>query len=396
MEQENSLTSTESKLAVLRKVTPLSKYLAMVLFAVLPFLGGWIGYQHGKTHNLQLVSLATKDVPTSELPQDRLDTSVLLAAILNLDSTKNWSIEYASNQSIFGEQSYNRDIVSGVMLTASTDVEGGRADTFTTPEGADYMQLATALLKEQGYEQVDFYEGRPGSFGSLFKLNDGLYLKLRSWTIDRDARAGEQGDFFGSVPRRFEYEIFITDINNPISIDQDLAVDEIFTDTLVPDAKIFFSNRHSVGFSYVSTPCRNDSSNPWSGLVCNENQNGVRVYEGRDMIYVGNQYISVYEKDPLMALQAAVAEKFLHQDNETNCSFEVSNSSLPDQYHQVRLIPNEFGDNSCEVNPSGVFLMNREVPDKFIYVIVGQEPYLPSGSAANPGEMWQESIRIID
>lgn len=34
----------EGYLAPLKKVTPLSKYLAMVLFIILPFIGGWIGY----------------------------------------------------------------------------------------------------------------------------------------------------------------------------------------------------------------------------------------------------------------------------------------------------------------------------------------------------------------
>ena len=34
----------EGYLAPLKKVTPVSKYLAMTLFIILPFLGGWIGY----------------------------------------------------------------------------------------------------------------------------------------------------------------------------------------------------------------------------------------------------------------------------------------------------------------------------------------------------------------
>jgi len=37
---------TEGTLAPLHKVTPLSKYLAMALFVLLPFIGGWIGYMY--------------------------------------------------------------------------------------------------------------------------------------------------------------------------------------------------------------------------------------------------------------------------------------------------------------------------------------------------------------
>lgn len=40
VEQTNQVTQTSQ----LHQVTPLSKYLAMALFIILPFLGGWIGY----------------------------------------------------------------------------------------------------------------------------------------------------------------------------------------------------------------------------------------------------------------------------------------------------------------------------------------------------------------
>jgi hypothetical protein len=42
MEQQQN--QVENFLAPLKKVTPLSKYLALALFVVLPFIGGWIGY----------------------------------------------------------------------------------------------------------------------------------------------------------------------------------------------------------------------------------------------------------------------------------------------------------------------------------------------------------------
>lgn len=42
-EQDTSQTTVKEKQAIFR-VTPLSKYLAMVLFIAMPFIGGWIGY----------------------------------------------------------------------------------------------------------------------------------------------------------------------------------------------------------------------------------------------------------------------------------------------------------------------------------------------------------------
>lgn len=41
---EPQQNQAESVIAPLKKVTPLSKYLAMMLFIFMPFLGGWIGY----------------------------------------------------------------------------------------------------------------------------------------------------------------------------------------------------------------------------------------------------------------------------------------------------------------------------------------------------------------
>ncbi len=44
MQPENHLA--EGPLAPLNKVTPVSKYLALTLFIILPFIGGWIGYTY--------------------------------------------------------------------------------------------------------------------------------------------------------------------------------------------------------------------------------------------------------------------------------------------------------------------------------------------------------------
>jgi hypothetical protein len=50
-EQTEEIQDTRSQL---NKVTPLSKYLAMGLFVVLPFLGGWIGYQYAPEKVVQV------------------------------------------------------------------------------------------------------------------------------------------------------------------------------------------------------------------------------------------------------------------------------------------------------------------------------------------------------
>jgi|GEM_PF-1385717 len=44
MEPVNIEVQTEGKMQQLHQVTPLSKYLAMALFVIMPFLGGYVGY----------------------------------------------------------------------------------------------------------------------------------------------------------------------------------------------------------------------------------------------------------------------------------------------------------------------------------------------------------------
>lgn len=43
---EPEINQPEGHFAPLKKVTPLSKYLAMTLFIILPFVGGLIGYTY--------------------------------------------------------------------------------------------------------------------------------------------------------------------------------------------------------------------------------------------------------------------------------------------------------------------------------------------------------------
>ncbi len=55
-EQENTVQNTPSPL---NTVTPLSKYLAMALFTVLPFIGGWIGYTYAPEKVVEVIKHET-------------------------------------------------------------------------------------------------------------------------------------------------------------------------------------------------------------------------------------------------------------------------------------------------------------------------------------------------
>lgn len=56
--QKNEAEQFQKKLTVLNSVTPLSKYLAMILFIIMPFLGGWIGYTYSPTKIIEIETIA--------------------------------------------------------------------------------------------------------------------------------------------------------------------------------------------------------------------------------------------------------------------------------------------------------------------------------------------------
>ncbi len=63
-----SQTESQSKFESVTKVTPLSKYFAMVLFVVLPFLGGYIGYKYSpeKIKEIVVEREVVKEIPINK------------------------------------------------------------------------------------------------------------------------------------------------------------------------------------------------------------------------------------------------------------------------------------------------------------------------------------------
>lgn len=69
---EPPITNSEPPVAaknVLHQVTPLSKYLAMVLFVAMPFLGGWIGYMYAPEKVVEVERTVYRDLVVSTSSQ---------------------------------------------------------------------------------------------------------------------------------------------------------------------------------------------------------------------------------------------------------------------------------------------------------------------------------------
>jgi len=70
MEQDYVVTAKPSQFESLNKITPTSKYLALLLFIVLPFFGGWIGYQYGLQNSQVFDQDVEKSLIKTPSPQE--------------------------------------------------------------------------------------------------------------------------------------------------------------------------------------------------------------------------------------------------------------------------------------------------------------------------------------
>ena len=78
--ENNTIESSkvESAFSSLHQVTPLSKYLALILFIILPFLGGYIGYVYAPVKIIEVENVAPESAQyLKNEQQDTIDTSII-------------------------------------------------------------------------------------------------------------------------------------------------------------------------------------------------------------------------------------------------------------------------------------------------------------------------------
>lgn len=71
MEPKNN--QAECRLAPLQKVTPLSKYLTLALFIIMPFIGGWVGYTYAPEKVVETERVVNKEVASDSSELALLD-----------------------------------------------------------------------------------------------------------------------------------------------------------------------------------------------------------------------------------------------------------------------------------------------------------------------------------
>lgn len=161
--------------------------------------------------------------------------------------------------------------------------------------------------------------------------------------------------------------------------------------------KIYYSEKLGVGFTYLSyTP-----------------NSPINVTESASKIDVIGQTIEVFTKDPKLTLAEAIKGKFLQGYNSNDCfvkTYETSEQKLSTYVSAgISFPPTNDPDapwwqnsDKCpqyysETNAVQYFLMNKDVPEKFLFVRIGQDSAASDGTprTADGGFNWSHSIRIL-
>lgn len=184
--------------------------------------------------------------------------------------------------------------------------------------------------------------------------------------------------------------------STPISTSLTLSgVTRIFElDKKETGTKLSYYEKLGVGFTYLSyTP-----------------NSPVTVTESGSKIDVSGQTIEVFTKDPKITLEQAIENKFLQEYNSADCfvkTYETSEQKLSNYVSAGISFPrtNDLyapwwqNSDKCpefysETNGLVYFLMNKDVPGKFLFVRLGQDSVASDGTPGG-GFGWSHSIRIL-
>lgn len=170
MEQENLDQEVSIKKNLMDQVTPLSKYAAMILFIMLPFVGGYIGYNLAIIQVSDVEHITTKVVDTEKdsVANDKQDTLVSderQSAIWQIEQYFN---QISINNEVFSSStgayrlSYDNDAFfvdkQKVFTTASSTFEIYRPHGLTLP--FHYLRLDKKIygMRFMGVSSVELLE----------------------------------------------------------------------------------------------------------------------------------------------------------------------------------------------------------------------------------------------
>ena len=173
----------------------------------------------------------------------------------------------------------------------------------------------------------------------------------------------------------------------------------------IPGTQIYYSEKLGVGFTYV--PKVSDT------VTAQVTEIGDKIY----MHLLGEkpetgQSVEVFTKDPELSLEEAITARFLAGYDPNDCfvrayesgNLRVNYASAGISFPRPADANAPWWQNSekcpphySEINAVQYFLMNQEVPDKFLFVSAGQDMITSDGTPIkdNAGYSWINSLQIL-
>ena len=170
----------EGHFAPLKKITPLSKYLAMAIFIVMPFVGGWIGYNYMPEKIVETEKLV-------EVEKSVGDESELVAIDqfnIGLTIPSHWAVESVGENEPSHETHRIKNETGESVVSISH-----------TMDLASYSMIApvenrTSLREALEFELVSIKEVEVGGIRAYsgYSINEDIDSVLKQVWVDKDGQ----------------------------------------------------------------------------------------------------------------------------------------------------------------------------------------------------------------
>ncbi|MEZ4195274.1 MAG: hypothetical protein R3B53_02655 [Candidatus Paceibacterota bacterium] len=160
----------EDKFTNLKKVTPLSKYLAMFLFLAMPFIGGWIGYMYAPE------KIVDRFVVQNIVPNESL----------NINQNLSTGSSPISKEMLFSEYTFKAYSTSSGQLF----VQGELAPISVEISGS-LESVTDVMLRCWKEEMLCVYE----QHFNAWDVRQLDFLSIKTWNQDEIQIEGVTGDF---------------------------------------------------------------------------------------------------------------------------------------------------------------------------------------------------------
>lgn len=178
MENEETTVNIQENKSIWNTVTPLSKYLAMVLFIVMPFVGGWIGYHYAPEKIVEVEREVIKEIVVEKIveapamPSEITKITFPESGELQLLLPPQWSVEVVGdgdttrNYVLDEENKLAFELRHKIVVTSypETVTENKRViQTHAEPvEGLDWLNVGNVSTGFARYSPVKngFWQGK--------------------------------------------------------------------------------------------------------------------------------------------------------------------------------------------------------------------------------------------